>query len=133
NDGLQFVLLLIPGGGEFPAQSVVEGQVRGSTPAVLAVKTHVLAAAVGSRGLSLQETGWCAQHEIGEVESRLAPKELVISVLNVAELFLQLSVMIGAAKRQSMLAHQFAIVIQNLEGILDQYKDAAERAELEAI
>ena len=134
NYGLQFVVLFVPRSGEFPAQSVVQGQVGSGPPAVLSVETHVPVAAVGCGGLSLVVAGRRPQQKIRYVDPRFAAGiKQVIAVFNVEERFLKLSVMIAAPERQRMLAHHFAIVVQPLERILRQSKDTAQNPEIEVV
>ena len=81
DNGLDFVLRVVPGHARFPAQAIVEDEIGGSAPAILRVKSVVPAAGVEQLAAGLGETVGGADKEIGKVDPGFRTAKRVLPVL----------------------------------------------------
>src|SRR3989442_15689720 len=87
---------------------------------------------VGWFGLILHVIGRGTNQEIGEIVPRFRTVEHKVAVQHVIQLFHELVVMKSSSKLDGVFTHNFAGVVEHLEGVLNQTIGAARYADNQA-
>ena len=104
NQGLQLVVLFVPGADDVPAQAVIYGEARSKSPGILREERDISISRVEPALVSLYVGAGYANQIIGEVRTRLRAVELEATVKRSIRNFVYLVKVGLTAKLQSVSA-----------------------------
>ena len=130
NDGLDFVLGVIPRRAGFPAKTVIENQVWRDAPTILRVKGVVLAPRIEQLWAGLGQAVGRSDEEVCKIDAGLATREAVLPVFCRQVSFIDLVVVVVDSKLEGMGTVNSGYIIEKLDSIIRLPDRAVRRAEV---